>query len=187
MTMQDDITIENYLNHHYLSDLTLFLGFEPECFGVSGLLCGATIGENLREYRYRQFTNISAFFCCQYALNLLDFGIRKYSIVNHCAWIESMPPFADSTACSMYHGGVNNHSSMLRYLRQVVVENGLDIRIDNDDLNRYLIFFLKHIDSTFPTKSSYRLYSRRLCDALNTCGDQMDFKITWPSDDAFLS
>ncbi len=183
MTIKDAVTIENYVNHHYLPDLALFLGFEPRKSGASGHLCGATISESLLEYRFRKFYDISAFFCCQYALNLLDYGIRKHFIVDRRAWLAAVPPFADSTACSSYHGGVSNHSTMLAYLRRTVAEKDRDLRIDDNELNRYLIFFLRHIDGIFSVRTSCGQHSRRLCDELNTDSDQQEFRIVWPGDD----
>lgn len=183
MTIKDTDTIESYVNHHYLPDLALFLGFEPSKSGSSGHLCGMTISESMREYRYQQFHDISAFFCCQYALNLLDYGIRKHLIVNHRAWLASVPPFADSTACSSYHGGVSNHSSMLEYLRRTVAENDRVLRIDDDELSHYLIFFLRHIDTIFSEKTQYLLPSRQLRDALNADSDKQGFTIVWNGND----
>ena len=183
MATKEAVTIEKYVNHHYLFDLALFLGFEPRKSGSSGHLCGMTISESLQEYRFRKFNDISAFYCCSYALNLLDYGIRKHFIVDRRTWLASVPPFADSTACSSYHGGVSNHSSMLEYLRRTAAEKDRILRIDDSELCRYLIFFLRHIDTVFPEEAEYRLPSQRLCNALNADSNQQGFTIVWNDND----
>ena len=160
-----------YINHHYLHDLAVFLGFEPNSSGPSGMLCGATISENLLEYRRLKFNDISAFFCCQYALNLLDYVIRKYFIVDHSDWLATVPPFADSTACSLFHGGVRDHVSMLAYLRRNVAAEGLHFNISDDNLTEWLKFFHQRLDSVGTRHGfHHRLSSDVLCSALNIDG-----------------
>ncbi len=179
--------IESYINHYYLPDLALLLNSEPSKSGPSGMLCGATIGESLREHKCREFNDISAFFCCQYALNLLDYGIRKHFIIDHRDWLASVPPFADSTACSLYHGGVSSHSSMLDYLRRDSSERSLDLRIDNDQLSRYLTFFLMHINSINQEREFNRLSPQLLCEELNKDIAGPEFTLTWPPIDIELT
>ena len=129
-----------YINNHYFMDFKQFPGSRHA-------LCGATISESLRSHNAENLTDISAFYCCQYALNLINYGIKTYFVSEHRTWLAKSPPFADCTACDLFHGGVNSADSVLAYLRRNSAEcERVGLILTDESLNSYLSYFFTYIE-----------------------------------------
>lgn len=165
--------IEDYIQQNYLSDLEIFLGSKPRAFGPSGMLCGTTISENLSEYRRLKFTEIATFFCCQYALNLINCSIQRNFCVNYREWLSNTPPFADCTACDLMHGGVRSPLSVLEYLLGHHVS--FHLPITEALINEAIDYFVNCIDQN----EANNCINKSFRDALSQDKDYLEYCQYW--------
>jgi len=120
---------ELYFPKIYNEDLRSVLGLDEKSRLRGGMLCGATfIRIKKHEAKIKCYED---FFCCQYALNLINQGIHCYFREDEIFWNQKSYPFLDMRMCSVHHGGIGYPRDILRY-----------VNIEKKKLARYIKYFL---------------------------------------------
>jgi len=123
------ISPELYFEKNYKTDYRAMLELDEESKLVNGMLCSGTflnIKKNQIEIKFYE-----EFFCCQYALNLLNQAIHTYFREDEFYWEKNSPPFLDMRMCSVHHGGIFVPRDLLRH-----------VNIEKENLTLYIKYFI---------------------------------------------